>query len=141
MEIKPGESALKGITATRNLALEFRKFLLERNVLALAVGVVLGVAVGKVVDSIVKSLIMPVVGLITPSNDWRGGLNWKGFGFGDVLGTLLDFIIVAGVVFLITKSLIRSAPPAPTKACPECLEAVHPDAKRCKFCTSSFPTA
>jgi large conductance mechanosensitive channel len=126
--------------AAKRLATEFRDFLLKTNMFALAMAVVIGNAISKVVDSLVQGLIMPVVGVLTPRGDWRSGLQvdvWRfHFPMGLVLGVLLDFTIIAGVVFLITKAVIRQAPPPPSKPCKMCLEAIHPDAKRCKFCTS-----
>jgi large conductance mechanosensitive channel len=48
-------------------------------------------------------------------------------------------VIIAGIVFFITKSLVRSAPPPPTKTCPACKEGIHPEATRCRFCTAEQP--
>ena len=120
---------------------EFQKFLLKTNALALAIGVVIGGAVGKVVSSLVSDVIMPVITLAIPGGEWRemkipltGG---KTIAAGSFLGSLVDFIIIAAAVFLITKMLIKPDPPAPpTKNCPECTEAIPAAAKRCKFCTS-----
>ena len=120
---------------------EFKKFLLQTNALALAGGVVIGGAVGKVVSSLVADVIMPVITLAIPGGEWRemkipliGG---KAIAAGSFLGSLVDFVIIAAAVFLITKALIKPAPPGPpTKNCPECTEAIPVAAKRCKFCTS-----
>jgi large conductance mechanosensitive channel len=127
-----------------SLTKDFREFLLKQNALALAVGVVIGAAVGKVVSAIVDDIIMPVVGLLIPGGEWR---NWElplthdaagkvtnAIKYGDVLGRLVDFLIVALVVFLVTKALLQS--PTPTKACPRCTELVAAAATRCKYCTS-----
>ncbi|MFN7135131.1 MAG: large conductance mechanosensitive channel protein MscL [Myxococcales bacterium] len=124
---------------------EFREFLFKQNVLALAIGVVIGGAVGRVVSGIVEDVIMPVVGVLLPGGGWRQA-QWalndtNAIKYGDLLGRLLDFAIVATVVFLITKALIRQAapPPAPpTKRCPECLESVPAEARRCRACTAVF---
>jgi large conductance mechanosensitive channel len=132
--------AMGSALAAKRLASEFRDFLLKTNMFALAMAVVIGNAISKVVDSLVQGLIMPVVGVLTPRGDWRSGLQvdvWRfHFPMGLVLGVLLDFAIIAGVVFLITKAVIRQAPPPPSKQCKMCFEQIHPDAKRCKFCTS-----
>ena len=93
---------------------EFKEFLLKTNALALAVGVIIGGAVGKVVENAMT--------------------------VGTFIGTVIDFIIIAAVVFLITKALLKPAPEAPappTKTCPECLEAIPLAAKRCRACGSS----
>ncbi|GAC1597465.1 MAG: large conductance mechanosensitive channel protein MscL [Myxococcales bacterium] len=127
---------------TRLMA-EFREFLFKQNTLALAVGVIIGAAVGKVVTGVVDDLIMPVVGLVLPAGDWRtaqfvlSGNN--AIKYGDFLGRLIDFAIVALVVFLVVKALLTPAPAAAapaTKVCKECLEVVPVEARRCRACTS-----
>jgi large conductance mechanosensitive channel len=128
---------------------EFKDFLLKTNALALAVGVIIGAAVGKVVTSIVSDLIMPVVGLIIPGGEWRTiriALSHKADGsvgnavmLGSFLGNVVDFVIIGFVIFMIVKALLKPAPvpPAPpTKTCPQCLESIALEAKKCKFCTS-----
>ena len=120
---------------------EFKAFLLKTNAMALAVGVVIGAAVGKVVSSIVGDLIMPIVGLVTPSGDFRSiTAGPKGeFKVGNFLGALVDFVMVAVVVFMIVKALLRekpAPPPPPTKDCPQCLEKVPVAATKCRACTS-----
>ena len=126
---------------------EFRKFLLQTNALALAIGVVIGAAVGKVVSSLVADVIMPVISLAIPGGTWReakivlatnpDGTVKSAIAAGQFLGALIDFAIIAMVVFLITKALIKPPPPGPpTKNCPECTEAIPAAAKRCKYCTA-----
>ena len=146
MDLYPKDAALRGVGVARNIGKEFRDFLLKTNMVSLALGVVIGAAAGKVVSSIVDSLIMPLVNLITPKDiswkEWSYGFSDVQFKIGAVLATLLDFVIVAGIVFLVTKAFIRSSPPPPpppTKTCPACQEAIHPAATRCKFCTSEQP--
>jgi len=129
-----------------SLAKDFREFLLKQNALALAVGVVIGAAVGKVVSAIVDDIIMPVVGIVLPGGEWRAwelplthdaaGKVTNAIKYGDLLGRIIDFGIVALVVFFVTKALIKAPPPVPTKACPRCIEAIPAAATRCKFCTS-----
>lgn len=95
---------------------EFKAFLLKHGVMALAVAVVIGGAVQKLVAAIVADLIMPIIGALTPSGDWRTATCTIGsvkFGVGDFLGAVLDFLIIALVVFLIVKMLVREPPPAP----------------------------
>ena len=126
---------------------EFRKFLLQTNALALAIGVVIGGAVGKVVSSLVADVIMPLISLAIPGGTWReakivlaqnpDGTVKNAIAAGTFLGSVIDFVIIAAVVFLITKALIKPPPPGPpTKNCPECTEAIPAVAKRCKYCTA-----
>lgn len=123
-------------------AREFREFLLKTNMFALAMGVVIGGAIQKVVASIVGDLVMPVVGILTPEGSWRTlkvGYGRLQFTVGNLMGTVLDFVIIGVVVFLITKMFVKQAPPPPTKTCNACREGNHPEATRCKFCTSELP--
>jgi large conductance mechanosensitive channel len=128
----------------------FKAFLLKTNMLALAVAVIIGGAVGKVVSSLVGDILMPLIGLVLPSGDWRAA-QWvlsqtvaadgkvtvnAAIKYGTFLGSVVDFAIIAFVVYLITKALIKEPPPAPTKTCPKCKETIAPDATRCKWCTS-----
>jgi len=128
----------------------FLDFLKETNALALAVGVIIGGAVGKVVSSLVSDILMPVISLAMPAGDWRvaklalthtaDGAIDKAIGIGSFSGSVVDFVIVAFVVYSITKALLKPAPAAPappTKQCPECLESVPAAARKCRACGSS----
>ena len=139
----PRESALKvaqtSKEAAKKYAQEFREFLLKTNMFSMAMGVVIGTAVGGVVSSIVADVVMPLVGVLQKNGEWREikwGWGKLQFTVGHLAGALLDFLIIAAIVFLITKLFVRQAPPPPSKQCKMCLEQIHPDAKRCKFCTS-----
>ena len=132
----------------------FKEFLLKNNVLALAVAVIVGGAVGKVVSSLAADIIMPVIGMVLPSGDWRTakltlgtttGADGKqvvnAISYGSFFGSVVDFIIIAFVVYMITKALIKepaAAPPPPSKNCPRCKEAIAIDATKCKFCTADI---
>ncbi len=131
---------------------EFKGFLTKSNALALAVGVIIGAATGKVVTALVDDLLMPIIGLLLPAGDWRearivlktatdpaGKVTESAIQYGHLIGTLIDFALVAFVVFMITKALLKPspAPPAaPTKTCPECLEVVPEAARKCRACGS-----
>lgn len=133
---------------------QFKTFLTTTNALALAVGVIIGAATGKLVTAVVTDLLMPVISLIIPSGDWRSaefvlrtttGPDGKpvvtSLKYGDFVGTVVDFLIIAYVVFLIVKIFIPKKPEAPaaaTKTCPQCLETIPSAATRCKFCTSNL---
>jgi large conductance mechanosensitive channel len=123
-----------------SLLVEFKAFALKGNAVDLAVGVVIGGAFGKIVTAIVNDLIMPIVAAVLPGQEWRTlevtPLKLK---LGDFLGSVIDFVIIAMVLFLIVKKLmglVYQAAPLNTKACPECLENVPIPAKRCRACTS-----
>jgi large conductance mechanosensitive channel len=130
----------------RTLAVEFKEFLLKQNALALAIGVIVGAAIGKVVSAIVDDVIMPLVGLVLPGGEWRnaqlalGGNN--AIKYGDLLGRIVDFVIVSLVVLAIVKVLLeKPPPPAATKVCPECLETIPAGARRCRACASPVAAA
>jgi large conductance mechanosensitive channel len=129
---------------------EFKKFLLQTNALALAVGVIIGAAVGKVVGSLVSDILMPVIGLLIPGGAWRelsfvisrkpDGTVANAITYGAFIGSVIDFTIVAFVVFIVTKSLLKPAPPVPgptMKECPECRESIPAAARKCRACTSA----
>lgn len=127
---------------------DFKKFMFRGNVVDLAVAVVIGGAFSKIVSAFVDDLVMPAVAPLLPGGNWREAtitpLNFK---IGHLVGTLLDFIIVATVIFLVLVKFVGAlrrkddltapTPPA-TRNCPECLEAVPSAARRCKFCTSAL---
>jgi large conductance mechanosensitive channel len=130
---------------------EFREFLLKQNALALAVGVIVGAAFGRVVTSVVGDLMMPVISLAMPGGEWRAAKIVLGraagpdgkdvvnaINYGNFLGTVVDFVIVSFVVFLIVRQFLKPSPSAPTKACPFCREAVPAEATRCRACTSTL---
>jgi len=133
---------------------EFREFLLKQNALALAVGVIVGAALGRVISSLVADLLMPLISLGLPSGDWRAasyvlskttGPDGKevvtSLNYGVFAGTVIDFVIVAFVVFMITRQFLKPAPAAPvpaTKTCPLCLETVPAAATKCRACTSAL---
>ena len=132
----------------------FREFLLKNNVFALAVAVIVGGAVGKVVSSLAADIIMPLISPLIPSGSWRSatiefgrkvGADGKEvintINIGTFFGSVVDFLIIAFVVYLITRALLKEkpAPPAPpAKTCPRCKETVAVDATKCKFCTADI---
>ena len=95
---------------------EFKAFLLKHGVIALAVAVVIGGAVQKLVAAVVADLIMPIIGAMTPSGEWRTATITIGsvkLGVGDFMGAVLDFLIIALVVFIIVKTLVKEEPVKP----------------------------
>jgi large conductance mechanosensitive channel len=130
---------------------EFREFLLKQNALALAVGVIVGAAIGKVVTSLVSDIMMPIISLGMPQGEWRAskfvlsqsvGPDGKevvnAINYGSFLGTVIDFVIVAFVVFLLVRQFLKPSPEAPTKKCTFCLETVPAEATKCRACTSAL---
>lgn len=130
---------------------EFRGFITKTNALALAVGVIIGAAVGNVVSGLAADILMPVIGYLLPKGDWRqakivltsvtdaaGKTSESAILYGHFIGTVVDFLIIALVVFLIVKALVKPAPAEPMKTCPECLEKVPAAARRCRACTSAL---
>ena len=131
---------------------DFKRFALKGNVIDLSVGVVIGGAFGKIISSLVSDIVMPFISLLLPKGDWRkaefvllsakGNVQEVGLKYGNFLGSVLDFLIVAFALFLVVSKLMkmaeakfsRSGPE--TRECPFCLETISSRAKRCKFCTS-----
>ena len=86
---------------------ELKTFIMRGNVVDLAVAVVIGGAFGKIVSALVSDMVMPLVNAVIPEGDWR---KWEvtplHFRVGDFLGTVVDFTIVAFVVFVIMVKVI-----------------------------------
>ncbi len=85
---------------------EFMKFLKEYGVIGLAIGVIIGSKAGELVKSIVDGLLMPVIGLVLPSGDWQK-LVVGPFQIGIVLAALVNFVIVAYLVFWFSKKVLK----------------------------------
>ena len=89
---------------------EFDEFLNKYGVIGLAVAFVMGSAITKLITALVTDIIMPIIGAIIPGGDWRSAtLNVGGIKFmvGDFIGALIDFIIIALVIFTIVKMIIK----------------------------------
>ncbi len=139
---------------------EFREFVARGNVVDLAVGVVIGAAFGAVVTSLVNDVIMPPVGLLLNGVNFKDlfiSLNGKFYpslvaaqaagaptiNYGNFINTLIDFIIVALVIFMLVKGINRMKRPAAaaaptTKDCPYCHTTIPLQATRCPNCTSDL---
>ena len=140
---------------------EFKKFIMRGNVLDLAIGVIIGAAFGKIVTSLVNDILMPVVGLGLGKLDFSNffvSLNGQHYdtladakkaaaptlNYGLFINTMIEFLIVAFVIFLIVKQVNRLFPPPPaappaTKPCPECTSEIPLGARRCPQCTAVVP--
>lgn len=139
---------------------EFKEFVMRGNVLDLAVGIIIGAAFGKIVTSLVTDIVMPPIGLILGKVDFANlFIDLSGthpatldaakkagaatINYGLFLNTVVDFVIVAFVIFLVIKQANRlKHAPAPaavtTKECPFCKTAISIAATRCPNCTSQL---
>jgi large conductance mechanosensitive channel len=130
------------------------------NVLDLAVAVIIGGAFGKIITSFVNDILMPPIGLVLGGVDFANlffSLNGQAYAsladaqaagaptinYGVFLNTVIDFVIVALVIFLVVKAANRMKKPAPaaaptTKECPHCFTTIPLKATRCPNCTSQL---
>jgi large conductance mechanosensitive channel len=105
---------------------EFKNFALKGNVVDLAVGVIIGAAFAKIIDSLVKHILMPFLGMLIPGEQgylgWKIAVGAKEVPYGLFLGEVVNFIIIAFVLYLFIVKFLgllmkakESAPPAPSK--------------------------
>jgi large conductance mechanosensitive channel len=147
----------------RSLLKEFREFVMRGNVVDLAVGFIIGAAFGKIVTSFVGDILMPPIGLALGKVDFSNlFVNLSGntytslaeaqaagaptINYGLFINTLIDFIIVAFVLFLVIRMMNRmqrakeELPAEPTtKDCPYCFSSIPIKAVKCPHCTSEIP--
>jgi large conductance mechanosensitive channel len=129
---------------------EFRDFAVRGNVIDLAVAVIIGGAFGKIIGSLVNDILMPLIGLALGGISFSA-LEWNPAGetiikYGMFLQTIVDFVIIAFVIFLIVKAANKAkreepapAPAEPTtKTCPQCFTEIPIKATRCPNCTSQL---
>jgi large conductance mechanosensitive channel len=139
---------------------EFKEFAMKGNVLDMAVGIIIGAAFGKIISSFVSDVLMPPIGLLLGKMDFSGlFINISGqsyptiaaakaagaatLNYGIFLNTVIDFLIVALVVFLLVRQVnrLKRQPPAAAPAakdCPFCASAIPVKASRCPHCTSQL---
>ncbi len=136
---------------------DFKKFAMRGNVVDMAVGVIIGGAFGKIVSSLVSDIVMPPLGLILGKIDFSNlfiSLNGTEyatldaakkagapvFAYGSFINSVIDFLILACVVFMMIREINKLTPdpepePEPRK-CPYCKSEIADDATRCPHCTS-----
>lgn len=141
---------------------EFREFAMRGNLVDMAIGIVIGAAFGRIISSLVGDIIMPPIGLALGGLDFanlfvalKGGpfpsvaaakaAGAPTINYGVFIITIIDFIIVAFVIFLLVRQINRmrrQAEAAPTtKSCPYCVSTIPLKAVRCPNCTSQLTTA
>ncbi|MDQ4057876.1 MAG: large conductance mechanosensitive channel protein MscL [Actinomycetota bacterium] len=129
---------------------EFKEFALKGNLIELAVAFILGLAFSAVVTALVNGVFLQIIAAIVgqPSFDQLSiNLNDTPILYGSFLTALVNFLLVAFVLFLVVKAVNRlqrpaEEPPAPaTRNCPFCFTAIQAEATRCSACTSEvIPT-
>ena len=141
---------------------DFKDFIMRGNVLDMAIGIIIGIAFGLVVNSVVSDLIMPPIGLLLGNVDFSNlFINLSGtpysslaaakeagaavIAYGAFINTVINFIIVAVVLFFIIRlfNKVRRKQEAPaeeptTKECPYCFSTIKIKATRCPQCTSDL---
>ena len=132
---------------------EFKEFALRGNVLDLAIGVIIGAAFQAIVNSLVNDIITPLVGSIA-NTDFKYitlSINGVALGIGAFITAIVNFIIMALVIFFFIKAINRlstlgtksdETPVEPTKkTCPHCYCEINIKADRCPHCTSEIEAA
>jgi large conductance mechanosensitive channel len=140
---------------------EFKEFAMRGNVLDMAIGIIIGAAFGKIITILVNEVLMPPLGLLLGNVDFSNlfiNLSKDSYSslaaakaagaptinYGLFLNSIIDFVIVAFVIFLLIKQVNRfKAKPAPaaaptTKECPHCLSAIPIKATKCAYCGSDL---
>ena len=132
---------------------EFKTFAMRGNVVDMAVGVIIGAAFGKIVTSLVTDVVMPPIGMLMGGVDFSDVVITLKEAVGDkpavtmnvgiFINTVIDFVIVAFVIFMVIKQLNRfktkeEPKPVSTKECPRCISSIPLKATRCPACTSDI---
>jgi large conductance mechanosensitive channel len=139
---------------------EFKEFAMRGSVLDMAVGIIIGAAFGKIVTSFVSDVLMPPIGVVLGKVDFSNlflNLSGKSYAslaeakaagaatlnYGLFINSVIDFLIVAFVIFLLVRQVNRWKTPTPaaapaTKDCPYCCSKIPVKATRCPSCTSEI---
>ena len=131
---------------------EFKEFISRGNVMDMAVGVIIGGAFTAIVNSLVNDMLMPLLSLLTGGFDFSGlcialgeGENAATINYGSFISAIINFLLIALVIFLIIKAINKvsrkkkeEAPVPTTKECPYCKEQIAMEATRCPHCTSKL---
>ena len=142
----------------RKMVQEFKEFIMRGNVMDMAVGVIIGGAFSSIVGSLVNDIVMPLITLITGKISFTdlfialdGGTyqtladaqaaGASVFAYGNFIQKVVEFLIIAFVIFMAIKGMNKLHKPAPapektTKTCPYCKSEIHKDAVKCPHCAS-----
>lgn len=133
----------------KNFFNEFKKFIMRGNVIDLAVGVIIGAAFQAIVTSLTTDIISPILGIFGGMNfdQLSFTINGAVIGYGKFLTAVINFLIMAFVIFLLVKLInkIMSIGKKPveekktTKICPFCCSEIDIKATKCPHCTSDVP--
>ncbi len=139
---------------------EFKTFIMRGNVMDLAIAVIIGAAFGAIINSLVKDIIMPPIGLALGKVDFANlyvaldGNTYESLAkaqeigaptlnYGLFINTIINFLIVGFVIFLIVKAINKMQKPVVAavtiKECVFCATEIPLTAKRCPHCTSELP--
>ena len=148
----------------KNFWKEFKEFAIKGNAVDLAIGVIIGAAFGSIVNSLVKDVVMPPISLLTGGLDFSnkfvllraakngsaafntpadaakaGAITWN---YGNFITLAINFLIIAGAVFLLVRAINRLRQPAEKepdkKECPACAMKIPVKATRCPHCTTEL---
>jgi len=127
---------------------EFKDFAMRGNVMDLAIAVIIGGAFGKIIASLVNNILMPLIGLLLGGltfSELSATVNGVDIMYGLFIQAIVDFIIVAFVIFMLVRTMnnMKKKEEAPaaeptTKECPYCFSTVPFKATRCPNCTSQL---
>lgn len=131
---------------------EFKKFILRGNVVDLAVGIAIGAAFTSFVNSLVKDFVNPLVSVFYSGDQFSNAhFSFRGaeFLYGDLINSLISFVIVAAVIFFFVVQPInklsdiafrsKETGEPTSKKCPFCLGKIPKEARKCMHCTSDLP--
>lgn len=124
---------------------EFRDFAMKGSVVDLAVGFIMGAAFSAVVTSFVNDVLMPPIGMLLGKVDFStlsiSLAEGVAIRYGLFINSVISFLIVAFVVFLLVRQVNRFRTVPVARKCPFCFSEIHDQATRCPACTSEIPAS
>ena len=143
----------KEVNGMKSFIKEFKEFISKGNVMDMAVGVIIGGAFTAIVTSLVDDILMPLISILTGGLDFSGlsialgtGEGAATFNYGAFITAVINFLLIALVIFLIIKALNKFSKKQEddkkeeptTKICPHCKSEINIEATRCPHCTSEL---